>query len=825
MEPRAQMSAKSGKKNFFNYHPMLRTKNFLLLVFLSHFLSFSSVFSQVEPPNYKLLFREDSKNYKSALKEQKNQILVKDRPSNSQGTFFNAPKIEFLQDKNEYVGDGGVVISYGEVQIQGENGRFNTITKQGQLKGDLIFSSPEGQLTASGGWFNLEKETGEFYDANFILETDGYHVKGKSIEKISAQEYQIEDAEMTTCDCIDGAKPWSLASDNIDITQEGYAKARPFFLKCNDVPVFYLPYFIFPAKINRHSGLLIPQIGYSSKNGFQYSQPIFWNANETTDVIFTPFTETNSRTGIKTQFTELFSRRSNIDTKLIFSDESPRDGDLQGTQTGDLFDPTFDEKRVGGYYKQRWRAAPGELPLSFVADGKYVSDDLFLREIEEDRIGLAQDRFITSRASLRSPIGDYFNAQLGTEYTQTFVSDGDLQFQRLPELALDGYRSMRIFGQNPYGFKLVSTGNFTATEFARKEGYDGNRFDLNPKFKIPFYYKNIFNGDINFGARQTWYALSNTTDPNSAAEIEDSTDRSIYDFGLKLSTALEKVFDVDSDGWLASLSNVGARNQFDKLLRVKHTIEPFLQYGYVPEVDQEASPLFDSTDRIREQSLISYGVSTRFIGRFADDSRKKGTIAELTPEQEFISNPDPENNPELFDSLFVDETSTIRRIRGEKKELAYFGVNQTYDKKLENTDQRPYSDVALGASFYPNSYFGLGFSSNYDYEEGTFSSWGLGTKIEDDRGDHLRTRISYIDNAVSQIDGNLEIALTDHLKIGYYGQYDDQEGDFLENRLALRILSKCDCWKLDLGYRERINPDDKSYTILLTLKGLGDIGD
>lgn len=804
---------------------MLRLSLWVKLAAVAVLISGPS-FAQVEPPSNEKLFREDLKDYKKRDLETKKVILRRDNIIQDPGTYFKAPEIQYQQDTEEFVGTGGVIVSYSGNQIQGDSGRFNSKTKEGELTGGLVFSSADGVISAESGSFNLDKEVGRFNDAKVSLEPDGYVMEGKVVEKLSELDYRLADAEMTTCQCADGSKPWSITSSNIDITQEGYARARPFLFRCNDIPLIYAPYLIFPAKMERSSGLLLPKVGYSGENGFEYSQPIFFNVNENTDLMLTPFTKTKTRNGVSGQYTQRFSLRSYVDSKLIYSDESPRDGDLRGTQTADLFDPTFDEERWGGFYRQRWRNKQGEFPLSVVIDGRYVSDDLFLREMEEPLVGLAQDRYLTSKARINAPIGDYLNAEVSTEYSQSFVSNDDLVLQRLPQVSLDGYRSWRVFGINPYGLKLVTSGDVTSTTFARDEGYDGQRIDVYPRFKVPFYFMNFFTGDMNFGLRQTYYSLSDTTDPNSGEELDDSTDRGMYEFGANIGTVLERVYEMDKSSWLTRLASSGAKNQFDKLLRVKHTIEPYVGYDFTPEEDQSLLPLFDGNDRLRERSLFTYGFKSRLIGRFDDSAQKRGVIEELSPEENpFGFGPDTNNPSEMFGQNFFDQSTTVRRIRGEKKELVALGVRQSYDQKLEDTEQRAFSDVGTDLSFYPNNYFGIGFGSNFDYEENDFSSWGLGLKLEDDRGDHIRTRVSYIEDSVSQIDGNVEIALTDRLKLGFYGRYDDLESEFVENRIALRIISSCDCWKLDIGYRDRVNPDDQDYTLLLTLRGLGDIGE
>ncbi len=786
-----------------------------------------SAFCQVQTPDPEKLFREDLKDAKLGARSLTQNILRRDPVKDEDSTYFKAPDVTYDQETGDFVGTGGVIISYSGNQIQGDSGKFNSKTNKGEISGGLVFTSPSGELRADSGSFDLEQETGLFRDASVVLDSDGYSLTGSTVQRLSDFEYKVTDAEMTTCQCADGSKPWSISSPDIDIEVEGYAKARPFFFECNDVPVFYAPYMIFPAKFQRASGLLIPEIGYSGQNGFEYKQPIFVAVNDYADLMIEPFVETDTRYGLSGRYTQKFSLRSELDAKLTFSDESRRDGDLRGTQTQDLYDPTFDDQRWGGFLRHKWRAKEGDVPFSLSVDGRYVSDDLYLREMDDPLIGLAQDRFLTSRAYFSVPLGDYINADLGSEYTQSFVSNDDEVFQRLPALTIDGYRTWRVFGSNPYGLKLVTSGAVTAVSYDRDLGYDGTRMEIAPNLKVPFYYKSFVNGAFTLGGRQTYYDLNNTFDPQGQLQLEDSSDRSLVKVGFSLDTALEKIFDVESDSILARVTSSKNRlGRPSELERVKHTIEPFLKYAYVPEEDQSNLPLFTQDDRIRQRNIFLYGFNSRLIGRFSDSAESRGLIEELAPDTNPFGFGNIESDPtRLFEDNFFDPSQSIGRIRGQKKELSLVSIRQSYDTEAASQGEDDFSDVAADISFFPSNYFGFGLNSNIDHSDGSFSSYSLALKLEDERGDHLRTRVSYIDEAVSQIDGNVEIALTERLKLGFYGRYDDLAGEFVENRAALRIISSCDCWKLDLGYRDQINPDNQAYTLMLTLRGLGDIGD
>ena len=80
---------------------------------------------------------------------------------------------------------------------------------------------------------------------------------------------------------------WKITGKNMTVTIEGYGTIHHAALWAKQVPVLYSPYLIFPAKTERQSGLLVPEAGYSERNGFQFSQPFYWAINDQSDATFT----------------------------------------------------------------------------------------------------------------------------------------------------------------------------------------------------------------------------------------------------------------------------------------------------------------------------------------------------------------------------------------------------------------------------------------------------------------------------------------------------------------------------------------------------------
>ncbi len=84
----------------------------------------------------------------------------------------------------------------------------------------------------------------------------------------------LAESILSSCDCID--PDWSIRVSDADYdTKDKWINAYNTRLYVKDVPVLYTPYLGFSTDTRRRTGLLIPTIGYSSSEGFSYSQPIF----------------------------------------------------------------------------------------------------------------------------------------------------------------------------------------------------------------------------------------------------------------------------------------------------------------------------------------------------------------------------------------------------------------------------------------------------------------------------------------------------------------------------------------------------------------------
>lgn len=781
----------------------------------------SVMLSAQESPDDRFVFEEDARNAKRAQDKKIEQITAADAPLD-EDLDFEAPEVEYMQETKKMRGSGGVLVSRGNVQLQADTAEADLVTKDVELSGDVVFTWPEGEVVADSASLNMDSEIGKFSDATIETVQGNYKVSAAELYKDSDKDFRVFDTQFTTCYCEDESVPWSIECSRATIEDDAYAHTYHTTFRVAGVPIIYTPYFLVPVKRTRQSGFLAPTYGYSNQDGFQFELPYYAVIDDYSDLLLRPFTSARTRTGTAVGYRRRFSRTSDLDSRIYYSNESARDGDLRGTNIDNLFDPTFDEDRFGGFLRYGWSSpTDAAVPTRISSDIRYVSDDLFLREIPDIDIGDRSDRYTTSQVLVQSAVAGNIFAELSGEFNQSLQTDDDLIFQRLPQLSVSTRESFRPFGFNPYGVKVVGGVRLDAVDFVRQEGFDGWRYNINPSLAIPHHFQNYVSGEFGISMHQTFYQLGEDRFPGSE-EIVTDDERQVFQFSYTASTALERVFTVADDSFLDYITSLGARSQANRLRRVKHVIEPFVRYNYTPSTYQDELPLFDSLDRIRQRSLVTYGVRTSLLGRFTPVSGAT-RIEELTPELEDI----PVYDPDASRAFGMGLDRSLMRPRGHVNEVAYLAVAQSYDyvedKKDRDPDRSSLSDLGYELGLSPTSYFGLALNGNFDSEEQDFSSWGLGTSFRDDRGDVLRARYSYIDEQISQVDGNLEVVLTERYRLGFFGRFDDRESEFIESEVALRIQSACNCWYVDVGYVDTLNPDRQRGMVRFTLLGLGDI--
>lgn len=740
---------------------------------------------------------------------------------------IDAAEITYDQKTNVVTAKGAVKITRGEMVLTADTVRVNRTTEVAEAEGNVVMNDPEGTLTADALSLNLTEETGSLDEGTVFLEKNRYQLSGEHFEKLPGQSYRVQGGRFTTCLCSDGSPPsWSVRGEQISLDLEGYGRVSGGTFEVMDYPVFYIPYGIFPLKRERQSGFLTPRFGYSNRRGFQYLQPFYWAINKSMDATLSLDVETAARIGAIAEYRYALSPQTLGEAQGMYFNEQIRGASSDDVVNTDIADPHVP--------LNRWAAALTHdqwLPLGMrgFADVFRVSDDLFLREINVFSFNPGVDTALRTRRYERSRVGvlrEFKNALVVADsvWYQDFINPERFVFQTPPKIET-------VVQQRLLDDWLLVHFNGSGTNFDRREGFDGQRLDLLPELELPFRYGSYAFGSARAGFRETAYHLDNTsvpTQPNTNPadpgdqppnifDLQDDAHREVFYLGGEVGTSLSRIIPFHRFG----------------ISRLKHTIEPVARYLFVPKtsVSQDTLPLYDEVDRIGQRSVFTYGMMSRLLARFD----LPGVGASV----------DEGEVPEFGDRAAA---------RGPIREIGRFGIFNSYDLAHKggnfvdqvdpdtgepiSGDATRVSDLALYLRLTPSEF--LTFEGQTDYNLTGEGAKGarVGMAVADPRtfeDDFLlsslrnRTRLGVgyrfvADNSIKEVNGSVLLRLSKRFYVAYETRYDALRKRFLENRYGLRVLSDCECWVLDVGVSDQINPDETTVRVLLSLVGLGSFG-
>ena len=575
---------------------------------------------------------------------------MKDRFSKDDDSPWNitAERLSYDEDKGVYNAQGDVAISRNGMALYAQRVTYNTNTGIAHVSGNVRMETEGDILTGNQGFFNLRNQTGRIEKGRLFLKSNHYYISGEVMEKEGENTYVVKDCRLTTCDDIDPA--WTITGAEVRVTIEGYGKVKHAALRVKDWPLLYFPYFIFPAKTKRQSGLLPPSLGYSTRNGVDVEIPFFWAVSDRTDATF---------------YQRYMAKRGymqGLEFRYITADAS------KGAFLFDILSDKKEEKNMNdpdeveispfarNNHTRYWfrGKADQDLPLGLSArlDADFVSDQDYLREFQEGTIGLKtrpdladdwgrpieEDVSPTRRSALRlARDGDNYSLQALASYHQrpenppaddTTQPLGGLDFVLLPEQFMDWPIYFNI--NSDYGYVW------------RDEGQKGHRASIVPEIRIPLW----LGPHIEFEPSFQYTHNSQWLDRDE--ENEDHRNRSAYEAGARIATNMERIYE---PGW-------------QNVKKLKHKIRPALEYRYRAYHDKEnEEPWFEPVDQEGDANLITLSFENFLDARMEDKKGKTTyrqwgtlTISQAYDIEEARREQDPDNEREPFEPLKADIT-------------------------------------------------------------------------------------------------------------------------------------------------------------------------
>lgn len=143
------------------------------------------------------------------------------------------------------------------------------------------FSEKNEQYQGSKVRYNFRTKKGRITLAETEIEKGFYY--GENIKRVSTEVFFIDQGRYTTCDKPD--PHYYFGSPKMKVIPKDVIIAEPVYLYIADVPVFLIPFGVFPSRGGRQSGLIPPAYGDDANRGknlrhFGY----FWAMSDYTDL-------------------------------------------------------------------------------------------------------------------------------------------------------------------------------------------------------------------------------------------------------------------------------------------------------------------------------------------------------------------------------------------------------------------------------------------------------------------------------------------------------------------------------------------------------------
>jgi len=653
---------------------------------------------------------------------------------------------------------------------------YDVSLSSAKAKGNINIEMGPDVLMADEAVIDLKRETGTFHNATILAEHKDINLTGKVIEKTGGKTYRIEDGWIITCRLDEGqAPPWSFGSGEAEITDDGYAVLKNATFRVKDIPILYSPYVILPVKRTRQSGFLFPSVSLSERDGFGLSTPFFVNLSPSSDLTYYPFFMSNR------------GLMNGLEYRYVLNE-----GDKGVFMANHLHDTLTDPSEVE-YYQESgfthtnqdryWLRGKVDQDFGKIVtrlDMDVVSDNDYLTEFNGDAIGFKPSNkayfkifgrgFQNKTALLRNNTFRFLRSWDGVALQGELLGVNDVRSTKTGPSPLWKLPSLDFAGLLPIGKSGVDLSwTVDYVNFWRETGVGGHRVNIAPKVTTALPVSDYLETSMGLGLRNTSYVVKEYGDVEWAGS--DNENRFIVDLALETATTLMRDF--------PSQTKNGAM--------WTHTVRPFVTYNYLPYDNDEVYPFFDSSDRVRERNLITYGVDNFF---------------------KFNEN---------YETLAGDH------------EFGYLKIHQGYDLRDEQSEQ-PFTPINFELGYTPTNQFRLLFKTDFDTYDDGFVHYSLESYYRNSRGDNISIDYLYRDGearvnsltdqvfrTAHSLKAEAKVFVLGGLAVGYSIERDLEYDRTLEEEIAL--IYQASCWSAQVV--SRTTPGDSKILLLFQLANLG----
>ena len=493
---------------------------------------------------------------------------------------------------------GNVEMTRADQNSVSKKANYDKVSEILDLQGNVYYSDQDLALHSESASLNLASDQNRIREALFIAPSARVRGRAKVIYRESKNLSRYKNVSYTSCR--PGNQDWVLHASELKMDKiTGVGSARNPWIEFKGTPVFYSPYLSFPIDKKRQSGFLAPSWGHTQQGGLGITMPYYWNIAPNYDAIFRPRYLTNRGVILAANFrylTEMSKGYANLEVM-------PHDSILN-------------ETRYMTSIKDSTRISPH---LSSNVDLNYASDKTYFTDLGNALTTATSSSFLHSQANLA-----YANTGVSLKgYVDSYesidpaIASSGVPYRRLPQVNLNLNHSFDFMPLN-------TMMNAEYVYFEHASLVNGQRTNIKPSVSFPMKSASGFLTP-KLSVQATQYLLSN---PTGGLPTTSTLTRTLPIFSTDSGLYMEKDVDFSNRSYL-------------------HTLEPRLFYLYIPKVDQNNIPIFDSglidpsfnslfmenrfsgSDRVQDANQVTAAVTTRLLDAKSGKEKLKFSVGEV----------------------------------------------------------------------------------------------------------------------------------------------------------------------------------------------------
>jgi LPS-assembly protein len=520
---------------------------------------------------------------------------------------LSAERLSFNYETNTYSAKGNVTVAQGNTRLRADSIVYEAETGTLTASGKVIVRSGSDVIEAEKVSIKLRTATGVVFNGKLFLTRQNVFLEGKKLEKTGESTYRVEDGSFTTCN---GPSPdWRIRGKDLDVTLEGYGTLKHGFFYIKDIPVFYLPWLMYPAKRQRQTGFLMPSVANSSIRGLDVRLPFFVAISPSVDATLIPRICT--------------SRAAQAALEFRYNPSEDVRGLFYGEYTNDWKYRPETHRRSHRFYVS-WRHDQ-ELPghVKFKANGNWISDRDYFEFWGTRFDRRLRVRYLESTAVLLRQWNNFlFHAEV-QHYDNLDIPDNALTVQNLPSITGSAF-----YQQIPYT-PFYASSNLLFDHYyspIMNRQWLGSRAQLNTRLGLPV----ALGSYVKMEPSMTYFAKAYAADyyeHEKSISSVTSLRTDLYQVNTDLFTDLSAVYD---GGFLG-------------FQRIKHNVRPRFAWTYRPFTSHQKYPYFDETDRMDRVSLLTAEIRHTFTGRLGPREYLDFITLSLSQGYDFFNTRAPED--------------------------------------------------------------------------------------------------------------------------------------------------------------------------------------